>query len=166
TAAQGYELNGAARTDEQLSYGYDKAWNLAGRTNNGFAEVFTNDTRNELTNITRSGNFTVAGGTVGSPTGVTVNGGAASLYSDGSYADQNLTLSDGNNTFTAIAQDSLGRSASTSVTASMPASTTLTYDANGNTASDGRRVFSYDDENQLTNVTISGASQTIFVYDG
>jgi RHS repeat-associated protein len=166
TSAQGYELNGTARADEQLSYGYDKAWNLAGRTNNGFAQVFKNDTRNELTNVTRIGNFTVAGGTIGSPTSVTVNGGASALYADGSYAAQNVTLTDGNNTFTAEAQDSLGRSASSSAVAWLPTSTTLSFDANGNLTSDGRRAFYYDDENQLTNVTISGASQTIFVYDG
>ena len=165
-SAQGYEPSGTARADEQLSYGYDKAWNLAGRTNNGFAQVFKDDTRNELTNVVRSGNFTVSGGTLGSPTNVTVNGSAATLYSDGSYAGQNVTLADGNNTVTANAQDALARSASTSVIAWMPANMTLTYDANGNLTGDGRRAFYYDDENQLTNVTISGANQTLFVYDG
>jgi len=41
-----------------------------------------------------------------------------------------------------------------------------TYDANGNLLNDGQRYFSYDDENQLTSVTVSNAWRSEFVYDG
>ena len=37
---------------------------------------------NELTSVSRSGNFTVAGGAQGNPSSVTVNSVAASLYAD------------------------------------------------------------------------------------
>ena len=40
------------------------------------------------------------------------------------------------------------------------------YDATGNLTNDGTRVFSYDAENQLTNVLVSNTWQVGFVYDG
>jgi RHS repeat-associated protein len=43
---------------------------------------------------------------------------------------------------------------------------TFTFDADGNLTSDGRRVFFYDDENQLTTVLVSNAWKSEFTYDG
>ena len=40
------------------------------------------------------------------------------------------------------------------------------YDGNGNPLSDGYRTFRYDAENQLTNVMVSNAWSSAFVYDG
>jgi RHS repeat-associated protein len=40
------------------------------------------------------------------------------------------------------------------------------YDANGNLTNDGTRVFSYDAENQLTNIFVTNTWQVGFVYDG
>jgi RHS repeat-associated protein len=166
TSAFGYEGGGATRAQEQLGYAYDKAWNLAGRTNNGFAEVFTNDTRNELTNVTHTGTYTVAGGTYGAPTSVTVNGSAATVYADGSYERSGVSVSDGNNTFTAQAQDAHGHNVSQTATAWFAANAALKYDLNGNLTNDSHRAFFYDDENQLTNVTIAGVTKSEFAYDG
>ena len=39
-------------------------------------------------------------------------------------------------------------------------------DLNGNPLSDGTRNFAYDDENQLTSVTVSNAWRSEFAYDG
>jgi hypothetical protein len=47
--------------------------NLAFRTNNGFIQAFVCDPLNQLTNVSRSGPFTVAGATTAAATSVTVN---------------------------------------------------------------------------------------------
>lgn len=52
------------------------------------------------------------------------------------------------------------------VTVWLPATATFQYDANGNLLSDGKRGFVYDDENQLTRVTVTNAWKTEFQYDG
>ncbi|MEI2722125.1 MAG: RHS repeat-associated core domain-containing protein [Verrucomicrobiota bacterium] len=81
-------------------------------------------------------------------------------------ARTNIALADGNNTFTAIAQDSYGRLATNSVTTYLPATLTCSYDLNGNLRTNGNRVLEYDDENQLTAVTVSNAWRSEFTYDG
>lgn len=165
TSALGSEANGTARAQEQLTYGYDKAWNLVGRTNNGFAQAFTNDTRNQLTNVTRSGSFTVAGSTFGAASSVTVNGNAATLYSDRSYVKTGVTLADGDNTFTAVAQNVAGQTATDTASFYLPTTISLSYDSNGNLTNDGRRAFIYDDENQLVTNWVANAWKSEFVYD-
>ena len=56
---------------------YDAAWNLNYRTNNALIQTFTTESRNRLTNVTRSGTFTVSGTTEAPVTNVTVNGSNA-----------------------------------------------------------------------------------------
>src|SRR6266853_2962473 len=79
------------------------------RTNNVLVRTCNVNSLNELTTGTRSATLTVAGTTTSSATNVTVNSLAADRYADNTFARTNLTLVNGNNTFTAIAQDSLGR---------------------------------------------------------
>ena len=43
---------------------------------------------------------------------------------------------------------------------------TVEYDLNGNLLSDGRRGFEYDDENQLTKVTVTNVWKSEFSHDG
>jgi len=125
---------------------------------------------NELTTATRTGTLTVSGTTSSGATSVTVGGNgitnSASLFLDYTFAAQGLTLVDGNNTFTAIGQDSLGRKDTNAVTVWLPATATFQYDANGNLLSDGKRGFVYDDENQLTRATVTNVWKTEFQYDG
>jgi len=166
-SAQGKEAGGTpSRVHEQLGYAYDAAGNLRYRTNNAFLQTFNVNTLNQLTNVTRANNFTAAGATSYPATNVTVNSQTALLYGDNTFARTNLTLSDGNNTFTAVGQDELGRSDTDSVTAYLPTSPTFLYDLNGNLRTNGNQVFEYDDENQLTSVTVSNAWRSEFVYDG
>jgi len=73
---------------------------------------------------------------------------------------------DGNNSFTAIAQDSYGRRDTNSITVNLPATNSYSYDLNGNLLSDGNRNFAYDDENQLTSVWVTNVWRSDFVYDG
>ena len=118
-----------------------------------------------------SGNTTVAGAISTTPTSVTVKDNAnpaqsADVFGDNSFARTNVTLLNGNNTFTAVAEDSYGRTDTNTVTAWLPAAATCYYDLRGNLTNDGRRVFFYDDENQLTSVLVSNAWKSEFVYDG
>jgi RHS repeat-associated protein len=81
-----------------------------------------------------------------------------------------FTVTNGDNTFTAIADDSLGRYATNSITCYLPATNSFTYDLNGNLLSDGYRTFTYDDENELTSIVVSNGvatpTLTSNIYDG
>lgn len=164
--ALGSESGGTPRLQEQLSYGYDSADNLNQRTANALVDTFNVNTLNELSTITHSGTLTVAGTTTTNATSVTVNGSVANRYGDATFALGGFTVVNGNNTFTAGAQDALGRTDTNSVTVNLPATVTCSYDLNGNLTSDGTRGFDYDDENQLIRVTVTNSWKTEFAYDG
>ncbi len=169
--AKGKESGGTTRWHEQFGYAYDPAGNLNWRTNNDLKQQFQVNTLNELTNVSRSGSvMTVAGTTTSAATNVTVNTLTALLYGDYTFARTNVSLSDGSNSFTAIALDSYGRTDTNTVSAWLPAAAPMKYDLNGNLTNDSRRVFVYDDENQLISVIVTNASGAItkseFTYDG
>ncbi|HEY3762349.1 MAG TPA: RHS repeat-associated core domain-containing protein, partial [Verrucomicrobiae bacterium] len=160
------ESNGLARMNEQFGFGYDSADNLHSRTNNLLAQTFTVDGANEVTNVSRAGTFTLSGAIPAPATNITVNGQAAQTYGDFTFAATNLTLANGNNTFTNVAQNVYGLTVSNILTVSLPANVNLAFDNDGNLTNDGLRGFSYDSENQLTNITVTGQSRIDFVYDG
>jgi RHS repeat-associated protein len=172
TNAVGSEYDDTPRMHEQFGYSYDKAGNLASRTQNALTENFFVNGLNELTTEDRSGSMTVAG-TLGSAvptTSVTVSGtglssGPATVYNDATWAGAGATLSDGANSYAASATDGDGRSSSDSVSFNLPTTNSFSYDSNGNLISDGTRHFEYDDENQLTAVTVSNAWRSEFTYD-
>jgi len=161
TQASGKEANGTTRLNEQFGYGYDAAGNLAQRTNDFAAaeplvQTFSiSNALNQLTSVTRSGKLTVAGTTTTNTTSATVNGVAASRYGDATFAKDGFTLTNGVNSFTAVAQDAFGRLDTNTVTVNLPATVSFTYDDNGNLLSDGRRLLGYDDENQLITVIVT-----------
>jgi len=167
TNAFGYESNGTARVHERLSYNYDAAGNLATRFNSDLYEDFLVNRLNQITNCYASdGSMTVAGTTTSPATNVTVNGTNAILYADNTFARTNYEYSFGTNIFTAIARDSLGRSDTNTISINLRYPTYLVYDLNGNLLSDGLRAFDYDDENQLTRVTVTNSFKSEFTYDG
>lgn len=164
--ARGYESNGSPRDHEKHGYAYDGAGNLNYRTNNALVHSFSLNSLNELTSVGRSGTLTVAGTTTSEATDVTVNGQSATRYADRSFSKTGYSLTDGTNTFTAIAQDSLGRWDTNVASTYLPATVTLVYDANGNLTTNGTRLLDYDDENQLIRVTEPGSWKSEFAYDG
>jgi len=83
-----------------------------------------------------------------------------------SWARTNATLANGNNTYTAIAQDTYLRLSTNSITVNLPATNNYSYDLNGNLLSDGTRYFAYDDENQLMSVWVTNVWREDYVYDG
>ena len=109
-SAQAYETNGALRLNENLSYGYDASGNLASRINNTLAQTFNTDPLNQLVNVTRSGTLTVAGSVSGAVATLGVNGKAAQIYSDNTFAtSEGLMLRDGNNLFVTAGSNASGR---------------------------------------------------------
>jgi RHS repeat-associated protein len=167
TSAKGKESGGVTnRLHEQLGYAYDAAGNLSQRTNNALVQTLNVNTLNELTTSTRAGTYTVAGGATLPTSSVTVNTSNAVVYTDRTFAKDSFTLANGANPFTAIAQDGTGRSATNSITATLPATVSFTYDANGNLTSDGTRTLDYDDDDQLIRVTVTSSWKTEFIYDG
>jgi RHS repeat-associated protein len=173
TSALGKESGGTTnRWHERFFYRYDAAGNLSHRVQNVQTNVFHVDSLNQLTSVVRTNNSaTVAGATTIAATGVTVadNGNspvAATRYADRTFARTNVTLLNGNNTFVAVATDSLGRVDTNTVTVNLPTAVTFLYDQNGNLRTNGSVVMAYDDENQLVAMTNAGAWASTFVYDG
>ena len=156
------ETNGTARLNEQLGWAYDAAGNLRLRTNGGLVQTFGVNAVNELTNVTRAGTLTVSGNTPAPATNVTVNGQAAQLYGDFTFAGTNNSLVNGTNSFTNIAENVYGVAVTNITVSYLPTPVTLAYDANGNLTNDGLKAFGYDAENQLTNVMVAGQWQSSF----
>jgi RHS repeat-associated protein len=121
------------------------------------------NTLNELTANTNGGKLTVMGTTTSPATSVAVNGTNALRYNDSTFAATNMPLT---TTYTAVASDSYGRSATNTATVSIATNTTFQYDGNGNLTSDGLRSFAYDDENQLLQVWVTNHWLSQFAYDG
>lgn len=160
------ETNGIPRMNEQFGFGYDSADNLHSRTNNLLIQNFNADAANELTNVSRSGTFTLSGATPAPATNITVNGQTAQTYGDFTFSATNLSLANGNNTFTDVAANVYGLKVTNMFTVNLPTGVSLAFDNNGNLTNDGTRTFGYDSENQLTNVFIAGQWRSGFVYDG
>jgi RHS repeat-associated protein len=160
------ETNGVPRLNEQLGLGYDSADNLHSRTNNLLTQTFNVDAANELTNVSRSGTLTLSGATPAPATNIIVNGQAGQTYGDFTFAITNLSLANGNNTFTNVAANVYGVRVTNTFTANLPSSVNLNFDNNGSLTNDGTRSFAYDSENQLTNVMVAEQWQSSFIYDG
>jgi RHS repeat-associated protein len=167
TSALGQEPSGGTnRLQEQLRYGYDAAHNLNVRSNNALVETFNVNSLNELTTLPRTGTLTVVGTTTTPATNVTVNGSAATLYGDSTFAEAGFTLTNGSNSYTAIAANSAGLHSTDTISTYLPGTNSYTYDLNGNLLNDGTRYFAYDDENELTSVWVTNAWRSDFLYDG
>ena len=160
------ESSGILRQNEQLAYAFDAAGNLRVRTNGSLVQTFTVNSLNQLSNVTRTGTFTVTGATPAPATSVTVNGVSAQTYGDFAFAGTNNTLANGNNTFTIIAQNVYGAGATNTLTVNLPTPVNFQYDANGNLTNDGARWFYCDADNRLTNITSPNQWQVVVVYDG
>ncbi len=139
----GYESGGSTqRYQEQFGYVYDAAGHLNSRTNDNLVLKLTQDADNHLSTSSVTGTLTVAGNTTATATNVTVNSSSdPNLYADGSLAARGLSFANGTNTFTAIAQDSLGRKATNVLSITLSTNASFTFDGNWNLTGDGRRVF-------------------------
>jgi RHS repeat-associated protein len=110
---------------------------------------------------------TVSGSTTSPATNVLVNGVPATLYADNSFYAMPFGVTNGPNTYTAIARDTNSNiSTNTSTVYVIPTNGFYAYDSNGNLTFDGYKNFAYDDENELIGVWVSNAWSNSFAYDG
>jgi RHS repeat-associated protein len=164
--ANAKEAGGTVRLNEQFGYAYDAAGNLNNRTNSTLTETFGVNSINELSTATPSGALTAAGNTAQTATSVSVNGQAAAIYGDKTFATTaGLSLANGTNTFTTIVQYA-SQTITNFSTSQLPTSVAFQYDGNGNLTNDGLRSFSYNDANHLVEVAIPGQAKSDLFYDG
>jgi YD repeat-containing protein len=136
---------------------------LAYRTNNALIQNFRVNNLNELTTNTNGRTLTVVGTTTSQASSVAVNSVVASNYNDATFAAPGLALT---TSYTAIASDTYGRHITNTVTVNLSTDVRFLYDGNGNLTNDGLRNFTYDDENQLTQVLVPYQWKSQFSYDG
>jgi RHS repeat-associated protein len=160
------EISGVLRQNEQLGFGYDAAHNLHTRNNGNLSQTFNVDAANELTNVTRTGTYTLTGATPAPAAVVKVNGNVAQFYGDFTFALTNISLVNGTNTFTIVATNIYGNLATNILTLNLPTNVNLNSDNNGSLTNDGAVLYGYDAENQLTNATVPNNFKKDFVYDG
>jgi len=166
TAWHAQEASGAPRLNEQLAWAYDPAHNVHSRTNGNLSQTFISDAANQLTSVSRTGSFTMSGATPAPAASVLVNGLPAQTNGDFTFARTNLTLANSNNTFTIIAQNVYGTSATNTLSVNLPQNVALYFDNNGNLTNDGSRTFAYNSENELIKVTVANVFRKDFVFDG
>ena len=179
TSTYGFQASGAGqRIDDRLAYGYDGAGNLTQKQTSpprlAWATKYGVNQLNEITNSSLGNNsgsgwagHTVVSGSTTSPAiNVLVNGTAIGSYADNTFAAYE-SVTAGQNTFTAVAQDVYGRASTNTISVNVvPTNNAYAYDLNGNLLTDGTRNFAYDDENQLIAVWQANAWSNNFVYDG
>jgi len=170
--AVGYEPNGTTlRANENFTYSYDPAANLLGRQNNTLIQSFQSDNANQLVNVALDNNLVTAAGSLpNAVTSLSVNGQAAALYHDLTFAvaggvSVNILQNNGLNEFTTVVT-SAGVTQTSVNPELVPGSVNLRYDANGNLAYDGLLAYTYDNANELASVTLSNAWKTGYAYDG
>jgi RHS repeat-associated protein len=109
----------------------------------------------------------VSGSTTSPATNVLVNGLPSTLYADNSFYAIPFSITNGPNTYAAIAWDTNGDISSNSSTVyAILTNGFYAYDQNGNLTNDGYKSFAFDDENQLIGVWVAGAWSNSFAYDG
>jgi RHS repeat-associated protein len=170
--------SGSIRFHDRFNYAYDAAGNLLTRQrppigNNKVA--YTLNSLNQITNSLLGGQgiygwtpeITVSGSTTTPANTVTVNGQAGTLFADNSFAQSGFVVTNGLNSFTAMAANTQGLcSTNTSVVTVNITNSGYAYDLNGNLLTDGTRCFAYDDENELISVWATNVWRNDFVYDG
>ena len=99
---------------------------------------------------------------------MTVNGNTAILYSDYTFASSNaFTITNGNNTFTAIAGDALGRSDTNAITVNLPATNSYTYTTStAISPAMGRGRSLTTTKTSMIQVFVTNIWKTTFTYDG
>jgi RHS repeat-associated protein len=163
------------------TYSYDAASNLATATYpNGVQSAMTYDALNRITGLaTQNSSYTYQRGPAGTLSSATeLSGRAVSWNYDGIYrlTSETINADPGNeNGSVSYGLDPVGNRLSKNSTLNGIRSGTFSYnvddevltetfDANGNTISEGGKTFTYDPENHLTGMT-SGGTVVSIVYD-
>jgi RHS repeat-associated protein len=149
---------------KRLAYRYDLAGNRTTEQIDDGARASTYDALNRLVQQAPGGQLRFAG-SVNEPATVTIQGKPALVDASNQFSAAVPTVA-GSNTVTIQAADPNGNVSSAQYQVTLTgASSTLTYDANGNLTADGTRTFEWDARNQLVAVGV-GTHRTEFSYDG
>ncbi len=140
----------------------DAAGNWLSKSNGSSMETRTHNVMNRLTAIGGSGS-TVVEGTVNEFARVTVNGASTQLSKEsvggGFRYRRSVPVTTGSNTVTVQATDTGGATTTKKWQFNVPAAQrSFSYDANGNTLSDGQRTMTWDVKNRLRSVTKAGTT--------
>ena len=128
---------------------------------------FQTDNADQLTNVFLNNNvLTVAGSLSNTVTSLTVNGQAATVYNDLTWAvPGGVPLTNAVTPLTAVVTTG-GLTMTNSLLTLLPATVTLSYDADGNLTWDGLLAYTYDGADELTAVIFPSAWKTGYAYDG
>jgi RHS repeat-associated protein len=149
---------------QRYAYAYDPAGNRTVEQIDDAITLSAYDNLNRLTSQAPGGAMVIAG-SLNEPGTVTISGVPAVLDANNNFRGTVPTTS-GTNTFTIVAKDATGNTTTQTYEVALSGSTkTFTYDANGNTLSDGVRAFQWDARNQLIAVDV-GTDRSEFSYDG
>jgi RHS repeat-associated protein len=147
------------------AYRYDPAGNrLTERAGDAISSAGFN-ALNQITNLAAGGAMRFAG-TLDEPAAVTVAGAPAPLDARTNFAGH-AQVAPGTNLVAVAAEDVNGnrRTNTYEVVLGPGAGRAFTYDANGNTLSDGEAAYAWDAENRLARIDRAGGT-TLFRYDG
>lgn len=149
---------------KRYGYGYDPAGNRLFEQIDDQVIAASHDNLNRLTQHTPGGPLQLVG-TVSEPSNVTIAGQPAIVDPSNTFRGQ-VATNVGTTSVTITATDPSGNVASRQYEVDVTgATTTFTYDANGNMTGDGTRAFEWDARNQLTAIAV-GSQRVEFSYDG
>jgi RHS repeat-associated protein len=149
---------------KRYGYAYDAAANRTAAQIDDAVTGATFDNLNRLVS-TQPGGALLFRGSVNEPSTVTVGGKPAQVPTDNTFQGT-ASVSSGTSNVVVAATDPSGNTRTNTYQVSQSgAAQTLTYDANGNLASDGTRTFQWDAENRLTGVLQGSTTLASFSYD-
>ena len=150
---------------KRYGYGYDPAGNrTADQTDDAVFSASYNN-RNRLT-TRQPGGALLFRGTVDEAANVTVGGKPAQVAPDSRFEGQ-AQVPGGTGNVAVVAQDPSGNTRTNTYRVSQGgASTSYSYDPNGNLTADGTKTYEWDAENRLISVKQGANILASFTYDG
>jgi len=152
-------------TLKQFFYSYDPA---ANRTSEQIDTAVTSGTYNSLNQLTsrQAGGKIRFQGTLNEPGTVTV-GGQPAWMQGGTNFVADVGLTSGTNSVPVVAKDANNNTQTNTYQVIVPGGTgkTISYDAAGNTTSDGTHTFTWDAASRLVKITYADSATSEFGYD-
>ena len=152
-------------TLKQFFYSYDPA---ANRTSEQIDTAVTSGTYNSLNQLTsrQAGGKIRFQGTLNEPGTVTV-GGQPAWMQGGTNFVADVGLTSGTNSVPVVAKDANNNTRTNTYQVIVPGGTgkTISYDAAGNTTSDGTHTFTWDAASRLVKITYADSATSEFGYD-
>ena len=149
----------------RFAYAYDVAGNRVAEQLDDAVMGASYNGRNQLTSR-QPGGIALFRGTLNEAASVSIQGKPAQVAADNTFVGQ-AQVASGTSSVVVAATDPSGNIRTNTYELTEAGSTTTnTYDANGNLASDGTRTFEWDAENRLTAVKQGTTTIASFVYDG